>query len=176
MISAKKISEYKKSEPAILSLSEKELSKVTARMPVVLKLIGIDKVGQGETGQDEMEALASLISNSFAMLTPSEITYAFMLYISGDIEVPKEYQHYGQLNLKFIGKVLQSYLTMRAESLKHLPKETIEVGKQLAAKHPFDECMETYIFMLQNLSETGSLQKFGNFDYCFYFLRKIGEI
>ena len=172
MISAQTIISYKKTEPAIFQMQEIDRLNLMEQIPAILSLVGISQ----KITDDQQEALENLLVSSFGTMTASELKYAIHLYVADEIDVPKEHQHFGAFNLKFIGSLLKRYMDKSREVLKYVPQQVTPVEKQLSSKHAFDECMETYTSMIEELGKSSKLQEFGNFDFSYLFLEVIGEI
>jgi len=179
MINIHHIKTLRTQEVRIAQLQELDRAKLVRSVPALMKMVGCDVSSTTDEEGFElvMKTFESVLTTSFGMnLTPGEFMYAFQLYISGDVEVKKEFQHFGQFNLKFISELLNDYTSKRNKLLQTMPQQVAPVEKQLSSKHAFDECMETYTSMIEELGKSSKLQEFGNFDFSYLFLEVIGEI
>ncbi len=182
MMNLNKINSIYESEAVIETLNPLEYDKLISLIPAQMKTLGavLDNGTSHEATQSrnlQLQTLHNIVKSKYGKtLRQSEISYAFELFLTGCVEVEKEHHHYGQFSIKFICEMLNDYIAKRNDILKHQPKKPIAEEFQLPPKHPFDECMENYIFILEQTAKDGVVPMYGNFDYCFYFLQVIGVI
>lgn len=175
MINRNYIQQLRSGECRIAQMKPSDRMKLVRTVPAMMKMLGCKF--EDDSIELVLRTVENIMASDFGMkITAGELNYAFQLYISGDVTVPKEFQHYGQFNLKFITEMVNDYVEKRSSLLKYISQETIATEKQLASKDPFDECMENYIFMLEVLKENGKMPKMGNFDYCYMFLEVTGVL
>lgn len=173
MISIRKIKEAKQGE-TIARMSEDDRIDLMEKLPVTLKMIGI----QPPFSNEELATLEMLLKESFGMITASELNYAFQLYIAGDIDVPKEHLHFGQLNLKFIGSLLKKYLEVTSEAMRSIKPEAGPESnvKQLTGKSDLDTLREDYIVLLNWIKNIKQLPGQANFLNAYNYLKTTGRI
>ena len=109
--------------------------------------------------------LIDFVSKQFQNLNAKEMVHAFELYGAGKLTIPKEKEHFGKLNLTFLGALFSAYEKIRQEAKIEARTET-DPSKLLKGKSEQEVWSEWYANLLKWVSENKSLPEKYPYEYC----------
>lgn len=171
MINLKEIEKIKSAVPPLRMLSKTDQEKAIIFIPAISKQYGIIS----EMNEIDLKGMIKFVSTQFQNMNAKEMLYAFELYGSGKLTIPKEKEHFGKLNLTFLGALFSAYEKLKQQAKTELIPQT-DPTKLLKGKDEEQIWKEWYINLLQWVKENKSLPDKYPYEYCFRYLKAAKRI
>ena len=151
-------------EPKLCNREDK-LDAVIKSLAYVALQVGIKEKQLPEV----VHNTAEFILKRFSMLTAKEILLAFEMNAAGDYE--KKHEHFQQMNMEYVGAVLNSYRRLKRQSFIHISKPE---GSQY--QHESDGGRSSYLAVLKYVEENKEVPKVWDWQLVYNYMTGAGMV